>query len=103
MALPVSVLAPGVAAAGVPASAKVTTNARVTAAAGPLGVIADVMQFTTPPPVVGNWVVGSARVQVMGMPVINQSSAGTSFGPPPVSAPTGPIVVTQGDARVSAM
>jgi len=42
-------------------------------------------------------------VQVMGMPVINQSSAGTSFGPPPVSAPTGPIVVTQGDARVSAM
>ena len=103
MALPVSVLAPGVAAAGVPASAKVTTNARVTAAAGPLGVIADVMQFTTPPPVVGNWVVGSARVQVMGMPVISQSSTGTSFGPPPVSVPTGPMVVTQGDARVSAM
>jgi hypothetical protein len=102
MALPVSVLAPGVAAAGVPASAKVTTNARVTTAAGPLGVIADVMQFPGPP-AVGNWVVGSARVQVMGMPVINQSSTGTSFGPPPVSAPTGPMVVTQGDPRVSAM
>jgi hypothetical protein len=101
MALPVSVLAPGVAAAGVPASAKVTTNTRVTAAAGPLGVIADVMQFPGPP-VVGNWVVGSARVQVMGMPVINQSSTGTSFGPPPVSVPTGPMVVTQGDPRVSA-
>ena len=101
MALPVSVLAPGVAAAGVPASAKVTTNARVTAAAGPLGVIADVMQFTTPPPVVGNWVVGSARVQVMGMPVINQSSTGTSFSAVP--SPAGPRTVTQGDARVSAM
>jgi len=101
MALPVSVLAPGVAAAGVPASAKVTTNTRVTAAAGPLGVIADVMQFTTPPPVVGNWVVGSARVQVMGMPVINQSSTGTSFSAVP--SPAGPMTVTQGDARVSAM
>jgi hypothetical protein len=101
MALPVSVLPPGVAAAGVPASAKVTTNARVTAAAGPLGVIADVMQFTTPPPVVGNWVVGSARVQVMGMPVINQSSTGTSFSAVP--SPAGPMTVTQGDARVSAM
>ena len=102
MGLPVSVLAPGVAAAGVPATAKVTTNARVTAAAGPLGVIADVMQFPGPP-VVANWIVGSARVQVMGMPVINQSSTGTSFGPPPVSAPTGPMAVTQGDARVSAL
>ena len=101
MALPVSVLAPGVAATGVPASAKVTANARVTAAAGPLGVIADVMQFTTPPPVVGNWVVGSARVQVMGMPVINQSSTGTSFSAVP--SPAGPMTVTQGDARVSAM
>ena len=100
MALPVSVLAPGVAAAGVPATAKVTTNARVTAAAGPLGVIADVMQFPGPP-VVGNWIVGSARVQVMGMPLINQSSTGTSFTVVP--APAGPMTVTQGDARVSSL
>ena len=100
MALPVSVLAPGVAAAGVPATAKVTTNARVKTTAGPLGVIADVMQFPGPP-VVGNWVVGSARVQVMGMPVINQSSTGTSFTVVP--APAGPMTVTQGDPRVSAL
>jgi hypothetical protein len=58
------------------------------------------MQFPGPP-VVGNWVLGSARVQVMGMPVINQSSTGTSFTVVP--APAGPMTVTQGDARVSAM
>jgi hypothetical protein len=102
MGLPVSVLAPGVTAAGAPATAKVTANTRVKTAAGPVGVIADVMQFPGPA-AVGNWVMGSARVQVMGMPVINQSSTGTSFGPPPVSVPTGPMVVTQGDPRVSSL
>jgi hypothetical protein len=102
MGLPVSVLAPGVTAAGAPATAKSTANTRVKTAAGPVGVIADVMQFPGPA-AVGNWVMGSARVQVMGMPVINQSSTGTSFGPPPVSVPTGPMVVTQGDPRVSSL
>jgi len=38
---------------------------------------------------------------VMGMPVINQSSTGTSFSAVP--SPAGPMTVTQGDARVSAM
>jgi hypothetical protein len=102
MTVPVSVLPPGVTAAGAPATAKVTTNTRVSTAAGPVGVIADVMQFPGPA-VVGNWVVGTTRVLVMGMPAINQASTGTSFGPPPVSVPTGPMVVTQGDPRVSAM
>jgi len=98
---PVSVLAPGVQAAGIPATAKVTANTRVLAAAGPLGLLTDIMQFPLPP-AVGNWLVGATRVTVNGIPVVNTASIGTSFGPPPVSAPTGPMVVTAGDPRVQA-
>jgi hypothetical protein len=100
MATPFSVLAPGVAAGGIPATVKVTTNSRVTTAAGPIGVIADVMQFPGPV-VVGNWVVGCTRVQIMGMPAINQSSTGTSFTAVP--SPFGPMTVTQGDSRAQGM
>jgi hypothetical protein len=104
MALPVSVLPAGVTAALEPATAKVTINTRVTAAAGPVGVIADVMQFPGPlPPVIGNWAVGATRVFVMALPVIHQASTGASFGPPPLFVPTGPMFVTRGDAHVMAM
>ena len=55
------------------------------------------MQFSAPP-VVGTWVVGATRVQVSGMPAINQSRpAPARRAVPP---PTGPMTVTQGDARV---
>jgi hypothetical protein len=100
MGMPFSVLAPGVAAAGVPATAKVTANTRVQTATGPIGIIADVMQFTGPV-AVGNWVVGCTRVQIMGMPAINQASTGTSFTV--LAAPAGPMTVTQGDARAQGM
>ena len=76
MAAPVSVLAPGVQAAGVPATAKVTANTRVLAMAGPVGLLTDVMQFPGPP-VVGNWVVGASRVLVNGIPVVTAASTGT--------------------------
>lgn len=102
MAAPVSVLAPGILAAGVAATAKVTVNTRVMAAAGPVGILTDVMQFPGPP-VIGNWVVGAMRVQINGIPAVNATATGTSFGPPPVSAPTGPLVVAQGDPRVQAL
>lgn len=101
VAAPVSVLAAGVSAAGAPATTKVTVNTRVHAAAGPVGVIADLLQFSAPG--TGTWIVGSTRVQVMGMPVINQYSTGTAVGPPPGFPPLGPMIVTQGDARVGAM
>jgi hypothetical protein len=100
MALPLSVSPSGVTAAGSPASAKVTANARVSTASGPVGVIADVMQFPGPA-VIGNWVMGCTRVSIMGMPAINQASTGTSFTP--VLAPAGPMIVTQGDARASGL
>ena len=48
MAFPVSVLAPGIGAAGTPASAIVPPTAARHAAAGPLGTIADIMQFPVP-------------------------------------------------------
>jgi hypothetical protein len=101
MAAPVSVLAAGVSAAGAPAASKITVNSRVTAAAGPVGVIADVIQFSAPG--IGSWVVGATRVQVMGMPIINQSSTGPAVGPPPVFPPLGPMTVTQGDPRVGGL
>lgn len=102
MGAPVSVLAAGVQAAGVRATAKVTANTRVQAAAGPVGVLTDVMQFPGPP-VVGNWLVGATRVLVNGIPAVNATSTGTSFGPPPLMPPTGPLVVAQGDPRVSVL
>jgi hypothetical protein len=104
MGSPVSILAPGVSAAGVPATAKITVNVRVKTTAGPVGLLADVMQFPGPP-VVGNWVVAAGRTFVTGIPVVNQASTGTSFGPPSpvVPPPTGPMIVTAGDPRVSAL
>ena len=101
MAQPVSVLAVGVSAAGAPATAKITVNARVNAAAGPIGIITDVMQFSAPG--IGTWVMGATRVFIQGMPAINQASTGPAIGPPIVFPPLGPMTVTQGDARVSAM
>jgi|GEM_PF-5018067 len=100
MGAPVSVLPAGVQAAGIPATAKVTANTRVLAAAGPLGVLTDVMQFPGPP-VVGNWLVGALRVSVGGIPVVTATSTGASVSAVGVS--TGPMVVTQGDARVQAL
>jgi spore maturation protein SpmB len=100
MGMPLSVLAPGVAAGGIPATAKVTANARVATASGPVGVIADVMQFPGPV-VVGNWMVGCTRVSIMGLPAIDQASTGTSFTA--VGAPFGPMTVIQGDPRASGM
>jgi len=99
MAFPVSVLAPGIGAAGTPASATVPANSRALAAAGPLGTIADVVQF--PIPAVGAWLVGSSRVSAMGLGVVTQSSTGTATPPPPASPL--PMTVTQGDSRVSAL
>ena len=100
MSTPFSVLAPGIAAGGIAATAKVSANTRVQTATGPIGVIADVMQFPGPP-VVGNWVSGCTRVQIMGMPAISQAASGTSFTPVP--SPFGPMTVTQGDARAKGM
>ncbi len=102
MSQPVSALAPGVLAAGVGATAKISINTRVQTTTAPVGVLSDVMQFPGPA-VVGNWVVGATRVLVLGVPVINQASTGTSFGPPPVVPPTGPMTVVQGDPRVKAL
>lgn len=101
MALPFSVLPAGVMAAGTPASAKVSANSRVTTAAGPVGVIADVMQFPGPAATLGNWVQGCTRMQVMGMPAINQAAVGTSVSA--VSSPAGPMTVVSGDARASGL
>jgi hypothetical protein len=102
MTLPVSVLAPGVVGAGVPSTAKVTVNGRVTTMAGPVGILSDVMQFPGPV-VVGNWIVAGTRVLITGIPVINQASAGVSVGAPPLFLPSGPMTVVAGDPRVMAM
>jgi hypothetical protein len=99
MSLPVAVLPSGIAAAGTPATATIPANSSVLAAAGPVGVLADVVQF--PVPAVGAWIAGSSRVSIMGMPAIHQASTGSATPPPP--APPLPMTLTQGDARVKAM
>ena len=100
MSMPVSVLPAGVAnATAVPAAAKVPGMARAQAAAGPLTVQTDVMQFA-PPYTNGNWLVAATRVKVGGIPVVNQASTGSSYGPTVVP---GPMTVTMGDTRIKAM
>jgi hypothetical protein len=84
----------------VPAVAKVGPNTRVLAVTGPLGVIGDTVSFPGPTTATGNWVLGSLRVSANNMPVINQSSTGTSItvaGPP-----GGPIRLAIPDTRILA-
>jgi hypothetical protein len=57
------------------------------------------MQFPLPHNA-GNWLVAATRVKAGGIPVINQASTGTSYGP--VVGP-GPMTVTMGDTRIKAM
>ena len=100
MSMPVSVLPVGVAnAIAAPAVAKVPGAARAQAVTGPLTVQTDVMQFP-PPYSAGNWLVAAMRVKAGGIPVINQASTGTSYGPAVVP---GPMTVMMGDARIKAM
>lgn len=100
MSMPVSVLPVGVAnATAVPAAAKVPGTARAQAAAGPLTVQTDVMQFSAPHNA-GNWLVAATRVKVGGIPVVNQASTGSSYSS---VLPPGPMTVTMGDTRIKAM
>ncbi len=99
MASPLSVLAPGI-SAGAPALSKITANARVKTAAGPIGVLTDVMQFA-PPVATGAWVMGCTRVKISGIPAISQAATGASVT---VAGPPGPpMLVTMGDARVGGL
>lgn len=101
MGQPVSALAAGVQSGdGLRATSKISTNTSVKTVVGPVGVLSDVMQFPGPGSVTGNWILGSSRVTVRGVPVINQAATGTSYGS---SGPTGPMTVVQGDSRVSTL
>jgi hypothetical protein len=98
MANPVVTMPPMVSAAGSPGTAFVTTNSRVKATTGPLGLVSDVMQFSGPL-VVGAWVMGNVRVKVSGVPTVGIGSTGTATG---AAGATGPVTVVQGDMRVKA-
>lgn len=81
-----------------PALAKVPANFRVTASGQPIGVVGDVITFSGVPTASGSWVMGSLRVSINGLPVINQTVQGVSVlsaGPP-----GGPILVQTPDQRV---
>ena len=74
----------------------VTTNTRVKAAAGPLGLTTDVLQFSGPL-VAGTWIMGNTRVKVSGIPTVGMGATGTATG---AAGATGPVTVLQGDMRV---
>lgn len=99
MSNPVSVLPSGVLGVdGSPASARVSVNTRVRAAAGTLGIQTDIMQFSGPS-ISGTWVLGARRLKVNGIAVVHQASAGTCVGTPP-GLPPGPMTVVGGDPRI---
>jgi hypothetical protein len=85
---------------GVPALAKVGPNLRVTAPTGPLGVVGDTVSFPGPVTASGNWVTGTLRTSINGLPVVNQTSTGVSVTT--VGAPGGPIRLQVPDLRISA-
>jgi hypothetical protein len=97
MAQPVVTMPLHVTAAG-PGAAFVTTNTRVKATTGALGLVSDVIQCSGPL-VVGAWVMGNMRVKVSGIPTVGMGSTGTATG---AAGATGPVSVTQGDLRVMA-
>lgn len=98
MAQPVVTMPMHAMAAGSPGTAFVSTNTRVKAATGPLGLVTDVLQFSGPL-VVGAWVMGNTRVKVSGIPTVGMGSTGTATG---AAGATGPVSVVQGDLRVKA-
>jgi hypothetical protein len=98
MAQPVVTLPMHTSAAGSPGTAFVTTNMRVKAATGALGLVSDVLQFSGPL-VAGAWVMGNMRVKVSGVPTVGMGSTGTATG---AAGATGPVTVVQGDMRVKA-
>jgi len=104
MAGPIEALAPGIQdASQMRATAKLSPNLRVTTATGPVGTVADIVQFPGPS-VIGNWVMPNQRTLVNGLPTVGASSAGVAYVPSATGlAPAGPMTVVQGDPRVSAM
>lgn len=96
MAQPIVSMPTHAMAAGAPATSFVTTNTRVKAATGALGLMTDVMQFGGPL-AVGAWVMGNVRVRVSGIPTVGMGSTGLATG---AAGATGPVSVTQGDMRV---
>ena len=87
-------------AAGSPAVAIVTANARVQTASGFVGLVSDMVQFSGATSTFGTWTAGATRMTINGTPAINASAIGlctlvTSTGP----VPSGPMRVAVPDSR----
>jgi hypothetical protein len=102
MAGPIQALTQGIQdGTAVPAASRVTLNLRVQTATGFVGLLSDVVSFPGPS-TIGNWVMPNQRVLVNGVPTIGSTSTGLAIVPALVPV-TIPMLVLQGDARVSAM
>ena len=86
-------------AASTPATSRVPVNLRVYCESGLVGVLPEVLTFSATT-TVGNWVSGTVRVSINGLPAINAVSAGTGYNASGV--PTGPLRVQQPSTRLSA-
>lgn len=76
---------------GIPATSKVTANARVSTRTGSVSLITDV--FTWPgPSTTGNFITSMTRVTVNGTPAINRTCAGQALNA--VGTPVPTVVVT---------
>jgi len=93
-----SVIVPGIVdGIQIPAVSAVTVNTRVTTPSGSIGLLSDVLSFPGPT-VVGNWIMGSTSVSILGVPVVHQMATGIGYSPVP--SPTGPLTVKVHDARI---
>jgi hypothetical protein len=102
MAGPVQALTQGIQdGTAVPAASRVTLNTRVQTTTGFVGLLGDVVAFPGPS-TVGSWVMPNQRVLVNGVPTIGSASTGLAIVPALVPV-TVPMLVVQGDSRVSAM
>ena len=93
------VLASGIMdATGVPAASKISSNARVSCAAGPVSVMSDILVFSGPS-TTGNFLSPMSRVTIGGVPAINAQCQGQA-----INGATGipaPFTIAITDPRVS--
>ena len=84
---------------GARAVSMVGPNQRASTTSGMIGTVADVVMFSNPVSVTGQWLVPNARTFASGVPTVGAASTGIALHP--VTGTTGPMTPVQPDTRAS--
>jgi hypothetical protein len=84
---------------GMRAVSMVGPNQRASTTLGAIGTVADVVMFSNPVSVTGQWIVPNTRVFASGVPTVGGASTGIALHP--VTGTMGPMTAVQPDTRAS--